>query len=168
MSAPADVRIDEATWSAGTALRKAEWRSACDDLLRETDFHRPFSGGYVLATLDGDRVLLEALDEDGQVAESFAVERSSLAKPINEYVAIIRSLDDNAKERDGSWFEAVDMAKKVVHDEAARVLRKTIPELSSDLGTLRKTFTLLLALFLDTTTMHHARGHGWRNRDMRG
>ncbi|MEO8797476.1 MAG: UPF0262 family protein [Polyangiaceae bacterium] len=168
MSAPAEVRIDEETWSAGTAFRKAEWRSACDDLLRETEFHAPFSGSYVLATLDGDRVVLEALDDDGRVAESFTVERASLAKPIAEYVAIIRRLDDKAKERDGTWFEAVDMAKKVVHDEAARVLRKTVPALSSDLGTLRKTFTLLLALFLDTTTMHHARGHGWRNRDMRG
>ncbi|HEX7665432.1 MAG TPA: UPF0262 family protein [Polyangiaceae bacterium] len=168
MSAPADVRIDESTWDSGTPLRKAEWRSACDDLLRETDFHAPFAGGYVLATLDHDRVLLEALDDDGKVSESFAVERASLAKPIDEYVAIIRRLDDNAQDRDGSWFEAVDMAKKVVHDEAARVLKKTVPGLSSDLGTLRKTFTLLLALFLDTTTMHHARGHGWRNRDLRG
>jgi uncharacterized protein (UPF0262 family) len=162
----ADLRIDEATWDSATPLRRAEWRSACDDLLRECEFSPALEGRYLLVTKKNDgEIFLEAMDEEGNVEFFFAIARASLDLPITEYLAIIRRLDENAQDRDAAWFEAVDMAKKVVHDQAARVLASNVPELSTDLATLRKIFTLVLALFVDTTTLHHARGHGFRRAD---
>ncbi len=162
----ADLRIDEATWESATPLRRAEWRSACDDLLRECEFSSALEGRYLLVTKKNDaEIFLEAVDDEGAVETLFTIARASLDAPIAEYLAIIRRMDENAHERDAAWFEAVDMAKKVVHDRAARVLASTVSELSTDLATLRKVFTLVLGLFVDTTTLHHARGHGFRRAD---
>jgi uncharacterized protein (UPF0262 family) len=158
----ADLRIDEATWESGTPLRRAEWKSACDDLLREHNFTDRVANRHVLVSSKPGTAVFEALDEDGIAVATFEITEASLQAPITEYLAIIRRMDDNAQDRDASWFEAVDMAKKVVHDQAARVLLSTVPNLSSDVGTLRKVFTLVLSLFVDTTTLHHARGHGFR------
>jgi len=159
----ADLRIDETTWTSGTSLRQAEWRSACIDLLADCNFSDALDARYVLVTKkNGDTLVIEALDDDGFEKQTFTVTKESLAKPIDEYLSVIRRLDDNAQDRDASWFEAVDMAKKVVHDHAAKILATIVPELSTDLPTLRRLFTLLLSLFVDTTTLHHARGHGFR------
>ncbi|MEO8875109.1 MAG: UPF0262 family protein, partial [Polyangiaceae bacterium] len=121
----------------------------------------------VLVTKQSSEVLLEVMNDDGVVESAFTITSASLDAPIAEYLAIIRRLDENAKDRDASWFEAVDMAKKVVHDQAAHVLTTTVPELATDLATLRKVFTLVLSLFVDTTTLHHARGHGFRRVDLK-
>ena len=158
----ADLRIDETLWASGTPLRQAEWRSASIALLADCDFSDALDGSYFLVTKKGDAIALEALDDDGYAKQIFMVTKDSLAAPIAEYLSIIRRLDDNAQDRDASWFEAVDMAKKVVHDQAAKILAGLVPELSIDLPTLRRLFTLLLSLFVDTTTLHHVRGHGFR------
>ena len=163
----ADLRIDEMLWTSGTPLRQAEWRSACSDLLADCNFTDSLDGGYLLLAKNGDSITIEALDDDGFAKQTFAITKESLAKPIDEYLSIIRGMDESAKDRDASWFEAVDMAKKVVHDQAAKILATLVPELSTDLPTLRRLFTLLLSLFVDTTTLHHARGHGFR-RDRNG
>lgn len=158
----ADLRIDEATWESGTPLRRAEWKSACDDLLADENFSDDVSNRHVLVSSKPAIAIFEVLDEEGFATGTFEITQASLQAPITEYLAIIRGMDETARDRDASWFEAVDMAKKVVHDQAARVLTSTVPELSIDLGTLRKVFTLVLSLFVDTTTLHHARGHGFR------
>jgi uncharacterized protein (UPF0262 family) len=161
----ADLRIDEPLWASGTPLRQAEWRSACVDLLADCNFSDALDGGHLLVTKKDDAIAIEALDDDGYAKQSFTVTKDSLAAPIAEYVSIIRRLDDKAQDRSTSWFEAVDMAKKVVHDHAAKILAGLVPELSTDLPTLRRLFTLLLSLWVDTTTLHHARGHGFRRSD---
>ncbi|MEO7111207.1 MAG: UPF0262 family protein [Polyangiaceae bacterium] len=158
----ADLRIDEPTWESGTPLRRAEWKSTCDDLRVECNFGDAVTNRHVLVSSKPAVVLFEVLDDEGFAVTTFEITQASLQTPITEYLVIIRRMDDNAQDRDASWFEAVDMAKKVVHDRAARVLLSSVPELSSDLGTLRKIFTLVLSLFVDTTTLHHARGHGFR------
>jgi uncharacterized protein (UPF0262 family) len=158
----ADLRIDEATWKSGTPLRRAEWKSACDDLLAEYSFGDAATNRHVLVSSKPGVALFEVLDDEGFAVSTFEITQASLQTPITEYLDIIRRMDKSAQDRDASWFEAVDMAKKVVHDQAARVLLSSVPDLSSDLGTLRKVFTLVLSLFVDTTTLHHARGHGFR------
>lgn len=159
MAALADIRLDEATWSGASDLRRAEWRVVRDELLEDGDFSEPLGGLYLLATPSTEAVVLEALDQDGFVRHTTTLPRTLLAESVREYAAIIRRLDENADHRDATWVEAVDMAKKVVHDRAAGVLRSHAPELSDDLPTLRRVFTFYFALVVDTTRMQHARGH---------
>jgi uncharacterized protein (UPF0262 family) len=55
--------------------------------------------------------------------------------------------------------EALDMAKKVIHDRAGRVLKRELREVGVDLDTARRLFSLLLGLKVDTTRLPGLRGH---------
>ncbi len=158
----ADLRLDEATWQSGSDLRRAEWRVVRDELLEDGNFAESWSGLYVLATPCVQAVTFEALDGEGFVKHTLALPRTLLVEPLGEYAAIIRRLDENADHRDATWIEAVDMAKKVVHDRAAGVIAKAAPALAADLPTFRRVFTFVFALLVDTTRMRHARAHHFR------
>ncbi len=162
MTRLADLRLDERTWAEASELRRQEWRSALADLMVDGEFTSTFAGTWVLATPTPTHVRIEALDREGYVVASVEIEHAWLAEAVREYVAIIRRMDENAQHRDLAWFEAVDMAKKVVHDRAAEILARQVPTLSTDRATLRAVFTVYFSLLVDTTTLHHARGHGRR------
>lgn len=162
MATLADLRLDETTWKSGNDLRRAEWRVVRDELLEDGVFEERWSGLYVLATPSVECVSFEGLDGQGFVQHSLALPRTVLVEPLTEYAAIIRRLDENADHRDATWIEAVDMAKKVVHDRAAGVIAKAAPALAADLPTFRRVFTFVFALLVDTTRMRHARAHHFR------
>lgn len=156
-----DFRLDDDTWASATPMRRAEWRAAIDDL-RHAKLDTRFTGRYALLTPEAAGMKLEFLDDEGAVCETIDVPLAVLEPHVSEYLAIIRRLDEGAGHREASWVEAVDMAKKVVHDTAGRALASTVPSLSDDLETFRRFFTLLLALVVDTTRLVHARGHSSR------
>ncbi|MFO0668928.1 MAG: UPF0262 family protein [Polyangiaceae bacterium] len=159
-----DLRLAEEVWEHGSPMRRAEWRAAIDDLRRYAVLGPRFASLYGLVTPAPAAIRLEFLDEDGVVAESFDVPIAVLDPHVKEYLAIIRRLDEGAGHRETSWVEAVDMAKKVVHDSAARTLATTLAGLAADHETYRRIFTLLLALVVDTTELVHVRGHRYGKR----
>jgi uncharacterized protein (UPF0262 family) len=156
-----EFRLDETTWSGATPMRRAEWRAAIDDL-RHALIAPRYDDRYALLTPEAAAMRLEFLDDEGGVCDAVTIPIAVLEPHVKEYLAIIRRLDEGAGHREASWVEAVDMAKKVVHDGAGRALAATAPELSDDLDTFRRLFTLLLALLVDTTGLAHARGHARR------
>lgn len=157
-----DLRLAEEVWDHGSPMRRAEWRAAIDDLRHYAVLAPRFADWYALVTPEPASVRFEFLDEEGLVRETFAVPLTVLDPHVKEYLAIIRRLDEGAGHRETSWVEAVDMAKKVVHDSAARTLQGTLDGLAADHETYRRIFTLLLALVVDTTELVHARGHRTR------
>ncbi|MBW1831057.1 MAG: UPF0262 family protein, partial [Deltaproteobacteria bacterium] len=75
---------------------------------------------------------------------------------ITEYIDIVRQIAD----ADGvNQMEALDMAKKVTHDRAGRVLKRELRDVGFDLETSRRLFTLLLSLRVDTTRLVGIHGH---------
>ena len=158
----ADLRLDETLWTAASELRRLEWRAGREDLVRDGDFGPDFAAHWLLATPQLNHLRIEALDEEGFTKATAVIEHAWLAEVVREYVAIIGRLDENANHRDTAWFEAVDMAKKVVHDRAVAILLREVPQLSTEPATLRALFTFYFSLLVDTTTLHHARGHGRR------
>ncbi len=156
-----DFRLDQGTWASATPMRRAEWRSAIDDMRGALVAPR-FDGRYALLTPEAAAMRLEFLDDEGSVCDAISIPLAPLEPHVKEYLAIIRRLDEGAGHRETSWVEAVDMAKKVVHDTAGRTLAATVPVLSDDLETYRRLFTLLLSLIVDTTRLVHARGHSLR------
>ena len=155
----ADLRFDETTWKAGSELRRSDWKVLVEDLLEQGNFTDAVAGRHLLATVTSESVLFEALDKEGFVKHDVRLALALLAEPLREYAAIICRLDQGASENDGSWFEAMDMAKKVVHDRATSILSRAVGSLSADPRTVRKLFSLLFALVKDTTKTQHARRH---------
>lgn len=154
-----ELRLDESVWETGNPMRRAEWRASIDDLVGHAQLTTAYAGHYVLLSMTPAWCKLEFLDEEGEVKHHAVIEFSLLDPHVREYLAIIRRLDEGAGHREASWVEAVDMAKKVVHDTAARTLESALPDLSTDHETYRRLFTLLLSLLVDTTMLVHARGH---------
>lgn len=155
-----DLRLDEETWKSASPLRRAEWRAAIEDILDASAFGPAMVERYLLVTRREADFLFEALDDDGCVTASCVLRRELLAELVREYERIIVRLDEGAAFRDATWLHAIDMAKKVVHDKAAERLAAELPALSDHHPTLRKIFTLVFSLVVDTTEMVHARHHG--------
>jgi len=153
-----DLRIADDDWDTATPLRRADWRANIDDLVVDGRLVPPYADRYLLVTPRLDATELEFLDDEGVVAARVTLAHAATADELREYLDVIRRMDAEAHRRDR--LEALDMAKKVVHDKAAVALARAAPGLAEDHRTYRKLFTLLVALRIDTTNLAHARGHG--------
>ncbi|MDB4944760.1 MAG: hypothetical protein JWP97_4294 [Labilithrix sp.] len=160
MARVADLRLDELTWARATEARRAEWKLLVLELLEDGDFADEVAGRHLLVTPTSSSVLFEALDEEGIVTHAVSLDIALLAESIREYDDIIRRLDKSGQHHDTSWFQAVDMAKKVVHDRATGILSRAIGTVAADHATLRRLFSLLFSLRVDTSASRHAHGHG--------
>ena len=154
-----DFRLDEATWASGTEARKLDWKVVLGELVEHGEFAETLAGSYLLATPSEGHVTIEALDDDGSVVHEERVAWEPLNGAIAEYIAIIDQLDGGGRHRESEWFATLDMGKKVVHDRAAATLMKNGIGASSEKATLRRLFSLLFALRVDTSRMRHANGH---------
>lgn len=144
--------MHEELWSTATQLRRQEWRTLIADLLDAEDI-APHAERLVVA-MDG-RVIVISIH--GHATEELALPDELLGPHVEEYIAIVRKMveDDVPAPR----LEALDMAKKVVHDRAARALASHAPVLARGHEAFRRLFTLLVALRVDTTNLPAAHRH---------
>ena len=126
MAKIADFRFDETTWRNARDLQRAEWKLLLEELVHDGDFDEALAGRYMLATSTAAAVLFEALDEEGVVVRAVRLELSALTEPIREYAGIIGRLQVSDDSYNTASFQALDMAKKVVHDRGVEILYRTI------------------------------------------
>jgi hypothetical protein len=84
---------------------------------------------------------------------SFFVPTETLSPHLHEYTHICRRMTQLEEGGESSKLEALDMAKKLAHDDGGRTLARVLSSLSADLPTGRRLFTLLFTLHVDTTTL---------------
>ncbi len=150
-----EIRIAERLWDAATKLRQREWSALIGDLA---------AGGAIFAgrsltglVIDLDDHHLTLVFETDAGNDRHAVPRAELAHVIDEYRGVIDRLGD-----DGNTvmrMEALDMAKKVVHDDGGRRIAALLPDLSDEHETRRRFFSLVVALAVDTTKRAWAHRH---------
>jgi uncharacterized protein (UPF0262 family) len=148
------IRIEEELWSKGHDLRRREWRVLIDDLSRDDSIWPAKRGQTLVLGVDDAAIRLRFVDETG-AGEAFEVPRAALSRELSEYLAVMDRLADDGM--NSARAEALDMAKRVVHDAAARKLGDLLPGTSSSLETRRRLFTLIVSLVADTTGK--PRGH---------
>jgi uncharacterized protein (UPF0262 family) len=155
----ADVRIDEALWSAASAERRAEWQQVVRDLLHE---HRVDGGDGPLRLtirLDGGDTILEAHPlADGAPSLVVTLPMKRLMPHFQEYFGICRDMGKVRESHASARLEALDIAKRLSHDEAADALVTLCRPLGADHATCRRLFTLLVCLHFDTSRLflpHH-------------
>lgn len=147
-----DVRIDEETWSTATSLRRQEWRTLITDLLDEGPIAPRASAERMIVSARGRSIRLELVgDESIELAESL------LAPHMSEYLAIIRKMVED--DMPATRLEALDMAKKVVHDHGAKAIAAHAAVLGDKHEAFRRLFSLVVALCEDTTTLPAAHRH---------
>lgn len=102
---------------------------------------------------------LQLRDAAGASLAEISIPPEALGDVLNEYLGIVRKL--GREDVHGSVFdiEALDMAKKVVHDRAGRMLRRALREFGLDLEAARRLFSLFVSLIVDTTLIVGVHGH---------
>lgn len=136
------VRVSEQLWQAATAAKRAEYRALAAEVRGEELFPRRALRRVVVDA--DDRTLTFALFEASGLPELVLVPRATLQVVLDEYASIIHRLEEEGPHT--ARAEALDHAKKVVHDVGARKLGEIAPELCGSLDLYRKVFSLIVAV----------------------
>jgi uncharacterized protein (UPF0262 family) len=105
-------------------------------------------GPYDLGIGMLDRMLvMEVADAAGSPVAALHLSLSPLRGVIKDYFAICESYYDAVKRLPPSRIEAIDMGRRGIHDEGARILAERLEgKIETDHDTARRLFTVICAL----------------------
>ena len=157
----ADPRIIEVTLDERTILWRSadveqERRIAIFDLLEENHFapqrRHPdgYAGPYRLhLRVEEGRLALEIRREDGSHLETLVLGLARFRRPVRDYFAICDSYYQAIRNASPQQIETIDMARRGIHNEAARLLKERLEgKVDVDFDTARRLFTLLCVLHI--------------------
>ena len=152
------VEIDDSALPPATPEMEQERRVAIFDLLEDNSLTLPGRAGqevpagpYALLLAVRDRRLVFDLSSDAgeQVAE-FHLSMGPFRQVVKDYFQICQSYFDAVKRLPPAQIEAIDMARRGIHNEGARTLQERLEgKAEIDIDTSRRLFTLLCALVSD-------------------
>lgn len=148
-----ELLIDDATWSAGSTARRHEWRLAIDEILAEGRFERLQWTARALITVAPAAVLFDLHSEQGHLLSRHRLSLAQLRPLVDEYLETIIEMSKLGVSENSPRLEALDIAKRITHDEAGEMVVSLLPELGPDHATARRLFTLLVTLLHDTTRL---------------
>jgi uncharacterized protein (UPF0262 family) len=137
----AAIRIQDRSWETASAARRQEWRALIADLLAH-EAPWPSRPACDLTIAWDDEELRLTFASAGGI-ETTRLARADFDKVLSEYLGIIKRLGD--EDLPMAQAEAIDMAKRVVHDDAGRRMGVLLPELSDRLEVQRRFFSLVVA-----------------------
>ncbi len=150
------IELDEATILWRNADIEQERRIAIFDLIEENTF-RPLrsaeaghEGPYRLRlSVEDGRLALAISNEDGAPLETIVLGLGRFRRPIRDYFAICESYFRAVRSDSPRGLEAIDMARRAVHNEAAELLRECLEgRIDLDFDTARRLFTLICVLHI--------------------
>ncbi len=158
------IDIDEKGLVRPTPEIEQERRVAIFDLLEDNRFalpprpdrelpegpyrlHLAIREGLHLAIRDG-RLVFDLATEDGQKAAEFHLSLGPFRQVVvKDYFQICESYFDAVKRLPPSQIEAIDMARRGIHNEGAAILRDRLDgKADVDTDTARRLFTLICVL----------------------
>ena len=155
MSKITHIEIDDSALPPPTPEIEQERKVAVFDLLEDNSFSLPDrddrdvpSGPYHLFLAIRDRRLVfDIRTEDDQVAAEFHLSLGPFRQVVKDYFQICASYFDAVKKLPPSQIEAIDMARRGIHNEGARVLQERLEgKADLDIDTARRLFTLICVL----------------------
>jgi uncharacterized protein (UPF0262 family) len=149
------IEIDERGLVRPTPEIEQERKVAIFDLLEENRFNLPVrddrqvpAGPYRLglAIREGRLVFTVATEAEKPVGE-FHLSLGPFRQVVKDYFQICESYFDAVKRLPPSQIEAIDMARRGIHNEGARVLQERLEgKAEVDIDTARRLFTLICVL----------------------
>ncbi|PSL17808.1 UPF0262 family protein [Shimia abyssi] len=155
MSHISHIAIDDSNMPPPTPEIEQERKVAMFDLLEDNSFDLPKrddrvvpQGPYSLDLSIRDKRLVFDLNSDaGQKAAEFHLSLSPFRQVVKDYWAICESYFDAVKNLPPSQIETIDMARRGIHNEGARVLQERLEgKAEVDNDTARRLFTLICVL----------------------
>jgi hypothetical protein len=157
------VKVHEGLWAPAPSSRREEWRLLCSELASHGGLLPDHEAELVVVWCDAEhvevRISATRETEFGPAPDLRVLRapRQELDPVLTEYLDVIRRLDDDGIS--SARAEALDMAKKVVHDDAARRVAALFPELAQEHEVRRRFFSLFVALAYDTSHLGRAHRH---------
>jgi len=149
------IEIDEKGLARSTPEIEQERRVAIFDLLEDNSFTLPARDGravpggpYVLwlAIREG-RLVFDVATEAGEKFGAFHLSLGPFRQVVKDYFQICESYFEAVKRLPPSQIEAIDMARRGIHNEGARVLQERLEgKAEVDIETARRLFTLICVL----------------------
>ena len=149
------IEIDEKGLARPTPEIEQERRVAIFDLLEDNSFGLPLRddrtippGPYRLhlGIRDG-RLVFDIAQENGDKVGEFHLSLGPFRQVVKDYFQICESYFEAVKRLPPSQIEAIDMARRGIHNEGARVLQERLEgKALVDADTARRLFTLICVL----------------------
>ena len=144
------VDIDGETLSAAGPEAEHERRVAIFDLLEENTFSLEANpaGPYKLNLSRMDnRLIMQISGEDDTHLHTFILSLAPFRRIIKDYFMICDSYYDAIRHQTPNQIEAIDMARRGVHNEGSDLLAERLKgKIETDFATARRIFTLICAL----------------------
>ena len=150
-----DITLDDASLPPPTAEIEQERKVAMFDLLEENSFDLPKrddrevpAGPYCLAlSIRQKRLVFEITTEAGDPAGEFHLSLGPFRQVVKDYFQICESYFGAVKSATPSQIETIDMARRGIHNEGARILQERLEgKADVDYDTARRLFTLICVL----------------------
>ena len=149
------IDIDDSGLPAPTPEIEQERRVAIFDLLEDNSFALPTRDGVaipegpyalLLAIREG-RLVFDIKREDDTAVGEFHLSLGPFRQVVKDYFQICESYFDAVRRLPPSQIETIDMARRGIHMEGARVLQERLSgKAEIDLDTARRLFTLICVL----------------------
>jgi uncharacterized protein (UPF0262 family) len=146
-----DVELDE-----GTIVRRGEdvereKQVAIADLLEGNEFQPLGHEGpfRIRLRIEEGRLAIEVKDEAGAPLETIQLGLARFKRPVRDYFAICDSYFKAVRSDAPRGLEAIDMARRALHNDAAELLRDSLTgKVEMDFDTARRLFTLICVLHI--------------------
>ena len=155
MSCICHIELDDANLSPPTPEIEQERRVALYDLIEDNSFDLPAregravpDGPYRLRLAIRDkRLVFDIRTGDDTPAAEFHLSLSPFRQVVKDYWAICESYFDAVKNLPPAQIETIDMARRGIHNEGARILQERLEgKAQVDADTARRLFTLICVL----------------------
>ena len=147
------VTLDDRTVARRGPEIERERKVAIFDLVEDNTFTldgRDAQGPYALhLSIEDNRLVFDVRTEDATPVVAIGLSLSPFRKVVKDYWQICESYYDAIKHAMPSRIEAIDMARRGLHNEGSDLLRERLAgKVAVDDNTARRLFTLLCVLHL--------------------
>lgn len=145
------IELDEHTIIRRSDDIERERQVAIFDLLEANSFQPAGLDGpfRILLRIEDDRLAIDLHDEAGAALETIRLGLARFKRPVRDYFAICESYFKAVRSESPRGLEAIDMARRSLHNEAAELLRECLAgKIEMDFDTARRLFTLICVLHI--------------------
>ena len=155
MSRIAHIELDDSTLPPPTPEIEQERKVAMFDLMENNSFSLPQRDDREVPTgpfnvglsIREKRLVFEIRTEDDQPTAEFHLSLGPFRQVVKDYWQICESYFDAVKNLPPSQIETIDMARRGIHNEGARILTERLEgKADVDNDTARRLFTLICVL----------------------
>ena len=146
----AAITLDEKSVVQRSRAVEQEREIAIYDILEANVFKPEGSGGgpyHLTLGLEENRLVLDIALEDNTAPSRMTLSLAPLRKTMKDYFLVCESYYKAIRTAPPHQIEALDMARRTLHDEGATELQKRLKDkVETDFDTARRLFTLVCVL----------------------